>query len=284
MPETLGCLGDALAAGQKRLAENGVAGAAREAREIWAALFDRAPGESVLERDRPLEPAAAARLAAAFDRRAGGEPLAHVTGVAGFRHLELRSDRRALIPRPETEGLVEGVLARVRTGTAADVGTGSGCIALSLAGEGSFSRVIGIDRSADALALARANRAAHGLAVDFLRGDLVTSLGPASVDALVANPPYLSAAEYSTLEPAVRDWEPAMALLSGTDGLDATFALLGDGRRVVRPGGWIALELDCTRAGRVADRAIQLGWTTVGLEADLFGRERYLFAQRSGTS
>ena len=284
MPDTLARLGDILAEGRRRLGASGVADPAREVREIWAALFDRVPGESVLERDRPLAAAAVARLAAAFDRRAGGEPLAHVTGAAGFRHLDLRSDRRALIPRPETEGLVEGLLARVCTGVAVDVGTGSGCIALSLAEEGAFSRVIGVDRSADALELARANQAALDLGVEFLRGDLVTSIAPASVDALVANPPYLSAAEFSALDPAVRDWEPAMALVSGTDGLDATFALLDEGRRVVRAGGWIGLELDCTRATRVADRAGQLGWTTVSVEADLFGRERFLFARRNGTS
>jgi release factor glutamine methyltransferase len=105
-----------------------------------------------------------------------------------------------------------------------------------------------------------------------------------SVDALVSNPPYLSAAEYAALDPGVRDWEPGMALVSGPDGLDATFALLDDGRRVLRPGGWLALEVDCTRAQRVAERAVLLGWSTVGVEADLFGRERYLFAQRSATS
>ena len=284
MPETLVRLGDVLAEGQRLLAEQGIAAPAREAREIWAGLFGRTPGESALERGRSLEPADAARLAAAFERRARGEPLAHVTGVAGFRYLDLKCDCRALIPRPETEGLVEGILARVRTGVALDVGTGSGCIALSLAREGAFSRVIGVDRSADAIALARSNAAAVGAKAAFFLGDLVTAISPASVDALVANPPYLSAVEYATLDPAVRDWEPAMALVSGTDGLDATFALLDDGRRVVRPEGWIGLELDCTRAERVAERAIHLGWTTVSVHADLFGRERYLFAQRSGTS
>jgi release factor glutamine methyltransferase len=277
-------LGAVLAEGRRRLGAGGVDAPAREVAEIWATLFRRVAGESFLEQDSALGPDDAARLEAAFLRRARGEPLAHVTGVAGFRYLALSSDARALIPRPETEGLVQGVLARVRTGSALDVGTGTGCIALSLATEGAYSRVIGIDRSGEALALARANRAATGARVDFVRGDLLSSIAPASVDALVSNPPYLSTAEYGALDPGVRDWEPSAALVSGPDGLDATFELLDDGCRVVRPGGWIALELDCTRAARVAERAVVLGWTSVGVEADLFGRERYLFAQRSTTS
>jgi release factor glutamine methyltransferase len=141
-----------------------------------------------------------------------------------------------------------------------------------------------VERSAAALALAVENRGTTGAAVQFVRGDLLSAIAPMSVDALVSNPPYLSAAEYAALDPGVRDWEPGMALVSGPDGLDATFALLDDGRRVLRPGGWLALEVDCTRAQRVAERAVLLGWSTVGVEADLFGRERYLFAQRSATS
>lgn len=284
MPDAVVSLGEVLAEGRQRLAESGVADPAREAAEIWRALFHRLPAESILERNRPLERAETARLGAAFARRAAGAPLAHVTGVAGFRYLELKADRRALIPRPETEGLVDGLLARVRTGTAVDVGAGTGCIALSLAAEGAFARVIAVERSAEAIALARENQAATGGRVQFLRGDLLSSLASLSVDALVSNPPYLSAAEYAALEPGVRDWEPVMALVSGTDGLEATFALLEEGRRVLRPGGWLALELDCTRAGRVAEQADRLGWSSVVVEADLFGRDRYLFARRSATS
>lgn len=284
MPDTLARLGDVLADGRQRLIASGVDDPAREAAEIWGALFHRVPGEYVLEREHALDPADAARLDAAFRRRAAGAPLAHVTGVAGFRYLELKADARALIPRPETEALVEGTLARVRTGTAVDVGTGTGCIALSLASEGAFTRVIAVERSAAALALAGENRGATGAAVQFVRGDLLSAIAPMSVDALVSNPPYLSAEEYAALDPGVRGWEPGMALVSGPDGLDATFALLDDGRRVLRPGGWLALEVDCTRARRVAERAVLLGWSTVGVEADLFGRERYLFARRSATS
>lgn len=222
-------------------------------------------------------------------RRVAGEPFAYAAGVAGFRHLDLRADARALIPRPETEGLVELVLARVSEGTAVDVGTGTGCIALSLATEGRFARVLGVDRSAESLSLARENAASVAVAsampadmrLGFLQADLTSALAAGCCDALVSNPPYLTDAEYDSLDGSVRDWEPALALASGPDGLAATDALLDDGRRVVRPGGWIALEVDCSRAAEAARRADALGWRDVAVYMDLFGRERYLLARRS---
>lgn len=284
MPETLVTLGSVLEEGSRRLAAAGITDPRREAAVIWAVLTGRTPGESVLERLQLLRPGEGERLDAAFARRAGGEPLAYVTGRAGFRHLDLAVDARVLIPRPETEGLVEGVLTRIRRGTAVDVGTGSGCIALSLASEGEFEEVIGIDRSAAALAVARLNRKAVGRPVRLVRGDLLSPLAADSADAIVSNPPYLSEPEYAAVGSSVRDWEPEAALVSGPDGLAATVALLNDGRRVLRPGGWIAIEVDCTRAGRAAEHALALGWTDVTVEADLFGRERFLFARRSARS
>jgi release factor glutamine methyltransferase len=119
----------------------------REALRLWAELSGETPGAAVIEPDQTVPADCAAAFAAAIRRRAAGEPFAHVSGWAGFRHLTLRSDRRALIPRPETEGLVELVLARVPAGRVADVGTGGGCIALSLAAEGRYDEVVGIDVS-----------------------------------------------------------------------------------------------------------------------------------------
>jgi release factor glutamine methyltransferase len=180
---------------------------------------------------------------------------------------------------------VDLLLQRVRSGLIADVGTGSGCIALSLALEGSFSRIVAIDRSPHALALARLNREGMGAggAVEFVLADLCAPLRPGVFDALISNPPYLTAAEYSSLDGSVRDWEPELALVSGEDGLEATMRLLDHGRSVLRPGGWLALEVDCSRAQVAADRAGGLGWQDVTIHTDLFGRERYLLAQRSET-
>ena len=275
-------LASLLAEAAARLSVAGLPEPRREALRLWSGLTGALPARALADqREFVPSPAAAAALLDAADRRGRGEPLAHVTGRVGFRHLELRSDRRALIPRPETEGLVELALARAGTGVVADVGTGTGCIAISLAIEGRYDRVIGVDRSAAALALARENAGHAGTAPEFLRGDLTTALASASLDALVSNPPYLSAAEYAGLDPAVRDWEPAAALVSGASGLDATDALLDDGRRVLRPGGWIALEVDCSRAAEAARRANALGWADVAIHTDLFGRERYLLARRN---
>jgi release factor glutamine methyltransferase len=230
-----------------------------------------------------VEAEEAARFERAISRRLEGEPLPHVTGWAGFRHLSLKCDARALIPRPETEGLVDLLLQRTRSGLVADVGTGTGCIALSLATEGGFSRIVATDRSPDALALARLNRGVvgGGEAVEFVLADLCTPLGQGMFDALISNPPYLTAAEYASLDESVRDWEPELALRSGEDGLEATTRLLDEGRAVLRPGGWLALEVDCSRAGMTAHRASGLGWEDVTIHMDLFGRERYLLARRS---
>lgn len=265
------------------LAAGGVAEPRREAFRLWRELAEDDGADLVVRPELPVDERLAGVLLAAAGRRAGGEPLAHVTGRIGFRRLLLRSDRRALIPRPETEGLVELLLARVSTGRVADIGTGSGAVALSLAQEGGFDAVLGVDLSADALALAVENRRVTGLRVELVRGDLCGALAPGAFDALVSNPPYLSAGEYARLDPAVRHWEPAAALVSGDDGLTATARLLDEGGRVLRPGGWIALELDCTRAAACGRRAAELGWDAIAIHADLYGRERYLLARRSAT-
>ena len=207
--------------------------------------------------------------------------MAYLVGHRGFWTLDLEVTSATLIPRPETELLVELLLQRVSRGTVADVGTGSGCIALSLLDEGRFDRVYAIDCSPAALELAQENAARVGQSPHFLRADLVSALDARSCDALVSNPPYLTDAEHAALEPGVRDWEPAIALASGPDGMRATRALLTDARRVVRPGGWIALELDASRAQLAGEAAVAAGWARVSVINDLFGRERYLLAQRS---
>ena len=255
-----------LATAAARLAAAGVAEPRREALRIWRGLDTRPESDFI----------------PAVERRASGEPLAYVTGRAGFRHLLLRADRRALIPRPETEQLVDLVLKVAPAGRIADVGTGSGCIALSLATEGRYREVLATDRSAAALSLAAENRAEVGArAVRLVRGDLTEPVAAASLDALVSNPPYLTDAEWRELDTSVVSWEPSEALRSGPDGLNDTRRLLADGRRVLRPGGWLAMELDCRRAGEVAELATAQGWNGVQVIKDLFGRERFLLARRS---
>ena len=281
MTELTGSLTGLLAEARRILGTAGILDPAREALLLWADMSDEPAAGVLLASSRTLDPNLAAAFLGAVERRARGEPLSYVTGWTGFRLLKLRIDRRALIPRPETEGLVELLLERVGGGRVADVGTGSGCIALSLATEGRYERVIAIDRSPAALALAAVNRELVGAPVTLVRGDLTAPLRSRSLDGLVSNPPYLTATEYSDLDTSVAGWEPRDALVSGDDGLDATIRLLHDGSRVLRSGGWIALELDVNRAATVAELARTREWEAVEVRADLFGRERYLLARRS---
>lgn len=275
---------ESLQSAERLLGDAGVADARREVSRLAEAAWSLPPGQARLRLERFLDDEEAGALLQLARRRAAGEPLAHVTGTVGFRHLVLGTDRRALIPRPETEGLVDLVLARTRTGVVADVCTGAGPLALALASEGAFDRVIGTDADADALALAGENATRTGLSVEWRQGDLLAPLAGEQLDVLVANPPYLTEGELAELGPAVRAWEPARALVSGPDGLEATRRLLGEGHGVVKAGGWIALEVDCHRAEAVARLAAASGWLDPSVHRDPYDRDRFVLARRSETS
>jgi release factor glutamine methyltransferase len=285
MPDLTLSLSSLLSEGAEQLRHSGIPEPRRQALRIWSELTDGSLDGILRAQDLAVDAERSTLFRRAIRRRAQGEPLPHVTGKAGFRHLTLSSDDRALIPRPETEGLVELLLERVATGVVADVGTGSGCIALSLAIEGEFHTVLATDASAEALALARLNHRLLGspAAVHFVRADWASAIAPGSLDALISNPPYLTLEEYQGLDPSVREWEPALALKAGNDGLRSIAGLLQEGRTAVRPGGWLALEVDCTRAEEARRMASDYGWREVSVHLDLFGRERYLLARRSDT-
>ena len=276
MPSKAALLDEATA----RLEQVGLDNPRREALALMGWVFGQSPADVLLSRHRPAEAEAAKTLHSAVCRRVAGDPAAYVTGSVGWRYLTVRCDRRALIPRPETELLVDLILRRVSTGVAADIGTGTGCIALSLAEEGRFDTVLAIDSSADALDLARENALDSGAPISLIRGDLASALAPASIDALVANPPYLTTTEYDRLDPAVRQWEPRLALESGADGLDASRSLLGQAALKLRPGGWLGIEVDSNRAPVVARLAEDAGLESVTIERDLFERERFILARR----
>ncbi len=272
-----------IATGARRLHSAGLEHSAREARWIWESLTGFS-GVQIYTTDRVDGPEFHDAWERALCRRGAGEPLAHVLGQAAFRDLTLHSDARGLIPRPETEGLVDLLLSNLRTGRVLDACTGSGCIALSLAKEGEYHQVLASDISSSALCLARENVALLRLPVGTVLGDLTTMIASRSLDVLVSNPPYLSDDEYQRLDESVKSWEPAKALVGGPDGLDLTRRLMKDGLRVVRPGGLLALELDCSRAAAVCREAVIMGWSEVSLQDDLFGRARYLLAWRSDDS
>ena len=206
-------------------------------------------------------------------RRAGREPLAYVLGEWGFRRLALKVDARVLVPRPETEVVVERCLARIAgldEPRVLDVGTGSGAIALALADEHPGAHVTGLDVSADALAVARENAARIGLAVELVQGDLFDGLPAGPWDLVVSNPPYVLPGDIDALAPEVRDWEPRAALV----GEGATEAVAAGARAVLRPGGALVVEIADGDAERVAKVLGDLGYAEIEARKDLAGRDR----------
>ncbi len=276
---------DALATATSVLRDAGVENPARDLREILASVLEVTPAEAWLQRDRIADPDIAGAIDGAVQRRAAGEPLAYVTGRAGFRYLELGVDRRALIPRTETEGLVAAVLAWSRARAepprwALDLGTGSGCIALALAVEGKFERIVATDISDGALEVARANGSRLGLTVDWRQGSWLDPISGERFSVIVSNPPYIPEAEYHALDASVREFEPRVALESGPDGFEAISRILSHAGAFLEPGGLLALEIDARSTIPVTDLATASGWTRVRIERDLFDRPRYLFANK----
>lgn len=238
-----------------------------------------------LQFDRPLRPEEMAEFKARLLRRAKREPLQYIDGAAHFRDLRLRVDGRVLIPRPETEVLVGEVLLRVagRAGLhALDVGTGSGAIALALATEGPFARVVATDVEPGALEVARANHAesAPAAPVEFRQGFLYEPVAGERFDVVVSNPPYVREDEREGLDPEVRDWEPARALFAGPDGLDALRPLVAGAPAVLRRGGLLALEIGAAQGPAVAAlvRATP-GFAEPVVRPDLAGRDRIVIAE-----
>lgn len=210
-------------------------------------------------------------------RVAAGEPIQYVVGWTSFRGHRILTDRRALIPRPETEELVSRVRERL-TGPArvADVGTGTGCIAIALCREEPGITVLAIDREAEALALAAENVAAQGVGdrIELRQGDLLEGIPEQSLDGVVSNPPYVAVEEMPGLPVQVRDHEPAPALESGPAGLDAIRRLVPQARRCLKPGGWLLLEIGESQAKAVGGLVEAVGFAGVKVYADLAGRDR----------
>jgi release factor glutamine methyltransferase len=263
-------LGEALRAAEAYLDRNGVQRARVDAELLLARALGLTRLELYTQSDRPLTEAERAAGRTILERRAAREPLAYILGDWGFRRLTLKTDARALVPRPETEIVVERCLVRlggVSESRIVDVGTGTGAIALSLAAELPGSDVTATDVSSDALALARENAAELGLAVEFREANLLDGLeGP--YDLVVSNLPYVLDGELDGLEPEVRDWEPRLALVDEGQ----TEALAADARRVL--DGWLVLEVHEERAAEIARVLESLGYAEVEVSLDLSGRER----------
>lgn len=259
-----------------------------EARDLLALMHEQPRHWASLAGDQRVSADETRAALQAAARRARGAPLEYAARRAAFRHLMLGVDERVLIPRPETEVLVDIVLELTRDaagGVAVDVGVGSGAIALALATEGTFAHVIGTDISLDALSVARSNAARHASAarasLDFRHGSLLGPVPERGLRAVVSNPPYIAFDEAATLPAAVRDWEPAVALFTGANGMDATARLVHEAADALAPRGVLALEVDTRRAATVAEVVATHGaFDGVRVMLDLTGRERFVVARR----
>jgi release factor glutamine methyltransferase len=257
-------------------------------RELVAALLDMPRSWPVLHPEERLGGMVVTDAHAAARRLAAGAPLAYAVRRAAFRNLVLHVDERVLIPRHETALLIDVVLELVgsrRGGIVADVGTGSGAIALSLACEGPFERVFASDVSRGALAVAELNAGRlrdHLCApVELFHGSLLAPLPPGPLRCVVSNPPYIALGEAAELPASVRDWEPPVALYGGTSGMDAIAGIVREAGDRLEPGGTIVMEVDCRRASTAAELLATDGrYSDILVRLDLTGRERFVAARR----
>lgn len=267
--------GEALTASTDALRAAGIDEPRLDAELLLAAAtgWDRA--RLAANPDAEVPAAASRRFAEMVRRRLRREPVAYILGRRGFRRLELAVDPRVLIPRPETELLVELAL-ELRPASVLDVGTGSGAIALAIADELPRSAVVAVDTSAAALELARENAARTGLAgrVEFALGMLPAT--KSGFELVVANLPYVSDAEWVGLQPEVREWEPREALLAGADGLDAIRAVIP---ALAGSAEVLALEVGAGQAGAVGELLLAAGFDAVETRADLAGISRVVIGR-----
>ncbi|MBM4119432.1 MAG: peptide chain release factor N(5)-glutamine methyltransferase [Nitrospira sp.] len=283
-------VGDLLRWGRVQLAQAGIEDAARET--AW--LLEHALGMTALEvrvkGAQPVEGSALRRTEALLARRASREPLQYLLGTQEFCGLEFSVAPGVLIPRPETELLVDETILRVTAQAhpvIADVGTGSGCIAVPLACRVPQAALYAVDRSADALRIAQRNAARHGVLaqVTFLEGDLLVPLreqGMAGrVDVIVSNPPYIAERDWDMVQPEVRLYEPRLALAAGEDGLAVYRRLVPEAAQMLCAAGWIILEVGRGQAGAVRALIEATGrYGAMKTRTDAAGIERVVIAQK----
>ncbi|HZJ02213.1 MAG TPA: peptide chain release factor N(5)-glutamine methyltransferase, partial [Thermoleophilia bacterium] len=282
------------------LADKGSSSPRLDAELLLAEALQLERIQLIIQAERPLSGEEVTRYRELIARRARREPIAYILGRAAFRYLELEVGPGVLIPRPETEELVEAALEELRVRpplapvpsgggwagpVVADLGTGSGAIAFSLATEGGV-RVLATDSSGEALGVARRNRARMGLAgaVELVSADLLGEFASGTLRLLVSNPPYIPTHEYEALEPDVRDYEPRAALDAGADGLEVYRRLAPQALSALGPGGVLLVEVGHDQAERVAEVLRGAGLSEVASQRDLSGRERIVRAVRPGTA
>ena len=281
---------ETLQSGTDYLARRGVEEARLNMEHLLAHVLGCRRLDLYLRFDQGLSEAQLEPLRVLTKRRGEGEPLQHLLGTVEFHGSEFVSDHRALIPRPETEHLVTLLMehhhSKDHPATVLDVGTGSGCIGLSLAKAWPGASVTLVDISEDALELARLNAERSGVAgsaVKLVRSDLFEKLPTATFDLIVANLPYIPTSELAELSREVRR-DPTLALDGGASGLDIIHRLLEESPQHLTPGGMLALELHHDQAVRVSERLQMLGFTDTQTHRDLPGIDRFVFARHAGVA
>ncbi len=269
------------------LTERGVASPRLDAELLLADVLDTDRVGLRLAGERPLAIAIAARYARLVERRGAREPLQYLRGRQEFFSREFVIDASVLVPRAETEILVEAVLERARPlarPSIVDVGAGSGAIAVTLALELPCARIVGTESSVEALRVARANAERLGAAarVELRRGDLLAPCAGERFDLVVSNPPYVARAEIDALEPEVRDYEPRLALDGGPDGLAIYRRLAAEAASVLAVGGAVAIEIGQGQRAAVEGIFAAVGFAAPEAHRDLAGIERVLVFERSG--
>ena len=259
--------------GAETLAAAGREEAAQTARLLLCHVLNFNFTDYVLAREDLLSPRDAARYEELLTRRASGVPLQYLTREQNFCGLSLYVDERVLIPRQDTECLVEEVLRDGARGALLDLCTGSGCIPLALLKHGNFSCALGADISAEALAVAEINRARTGLPLLFRQSDLFSEI-PERFDVITANPPYIESAEIESLSVEVRDHEPRLALDGAADGLAFYRRLAAESGAHLKPGGRLYLEIGMSQGAAVASLLEAAAFSDIQIIRDLAGRDR----------
>lgn len=278
-------VGEALSAGSLELAAAGVKGARQEAILLLGHVMDRSKVSLLTHPEELLPAGAPSRFLALCARRSRGEPSAYLLGHREFWSMDLVVDSRVLIPRPETEHLVEEVLRHLPPTPVRviDFGTGSGCIALALARERPCAQLIAVDRDAGALAVAALNIRRHDMVrrIHLVQAaSLHALMGEAPVHAIVSNPPYIPRAELASLPHTVRDHEPWRALTPGKDGMEIIRPLVEAAGDLLEPDGVLALEVAADGAATVSELLDHKIWIDVQVIADLAGHPRVVVGRR----
>lgn len=279
-------IGQRLTGAATALEQAGVPEPRLNAELLLADLLRTDRGGLLVRRCEPLEPLLAERYEIMLRRRESREPLQHIIGTQEFYGRPFRVDRRVLIPRPETEGLVDAALALdlPRRARVADLGTGSGCLAVTLAVERRDLRLVGLDCSAQALEVARRNAQRHAVGdrIDFREGRIAAlpEEWRGVMDLVVSNPPYVSERDWNGLEPEVRDHDPREALVAGPSGLELFEELLPAAYELLLPDGVLIAEIGCGTERAVGRLAAAAGFRAIDVRPDLRGIPRVLVAER----